>query len=308
MLNNLSLVILSYNRIDELKKNLPIYCLLLENFNIEIIIVDNLSLDGSREYLQDLASSYSDIVLVFNDSNLGVGGGRNSGRKFATKNYVLHIDDDTYISVEDMVALCELMRDDPLIGVISPKIVHPQTFEIQNDHGVALCELGNYHGSCHLVRRDAMQVVGDIDPLCTFGGEELDYSIRMRKFGYKVIYAPFVKSYHNSYTRNDHEARWRRCMRVYNFSRLHFKHFPLHNAILFSSRYLTSHLVSGIRYFGLNVIFSLIQCAIKGAFHGRKSYSSLPRNVVKFYINHNILPDFGNVPFSKKILNKIRTS
>lgn len=37
-----------------------------------------------------------------------------------------------------------------------------------------------------------------MDPLCSFGGEELDYSISMRATGYRVLYEPLVAIKNNS--------------------------------------------------------------------------------------------------------------
>lgn len=305
--NNLSdvgVVVLSYNRVEELKNNIASILVDLLKYGCQVIIVDNFSTDGSREYLESLADQHRGLVLIFNDSNLGVAGGRNAGRNLIGNKFILHLDDDTKVAIEDIEFLCEIMENNQDIGVLSPKIIHPLTLQVQNEHGVGMCDVGNYHGACHLVRKEAMTLVGDIDPLCVFGGEELDYSIRMKAVGYRVCYTSQVTVFHNSMIRDSPEAKWRRKKRVYNFSRIHFKHFPAPLAVLFSTRYFFSHFLSAMRYFGFLFSLSLFFDLYRGVCDGRRNSKIVPKNVVEYYSRKDIGPDYGNVPLSKKIFNK----
>jgi GT2 family glycosyltransferase len=150
-----------------------------------------------------------------------------------------------------------------------------------------------------------MRAVGDIDPLCSFGGEELDYSIRMRVNGFGVLYTPEVIVKHNNFIRHISEDVWRRRMRVYNFTRLHFKHFTGTTAGIFALRYFISHFLTGQRNHGLRFAFSLLKAAFKGAQDGRRQYRPIPISVHRMYKSYSLQPDFGNVPISKKILKNI---
>lgn len=305
-LNDLSLVILSFNRREELLNNLPALCQGSVETGFELIVVDNSSTDGSREVLADLEKQYQNLRVIYNDKNLGVAGGRNTGWRMATRKFILNIDDDTHISITEIISFYKLALEKPDIGIISPRILHAITGIAQNDHGDKEYEPANFHGACHLVRRDVYQIVGEIDPYCYFGGEELDYSIRVRAAGFKVIYTPKISIKHNNFIRLGGEAAWRRRQWVYNFSRVYFKHFPVYIALMFSFRYLISHLASSMRQNGLIFALSLPNQVVLGALDGKRQYQSIPREVREFYTSPTLRPDFGNIPLYRKFLKKIK--
>ena len=77
-LDLLSIVILSHNRRDSLEANLQYYLNNLE-YDFELIVCDNQSSDGSAKLLRDLQEQHTALRVVYNEKNLGVGAGRNSG-------------------------------------------------------------------------------------------------------------------------------------------------------------------------------------------------------------------------------------
>lgn len=305
-LGDVSVVVLSYNRRDELLNSLPALCHASGQTGFELIVVDNASTDGSREALEDIQRKWPSLKVVFNDSNKGVAEGRNTGGRFAQGQYIIFIDDDMRVQKEDIANMRSILMRRQDVGVLSPRILHAQTRFPQNDHGDVEREVGNYHGACHMVSRQARIAVGEIDPLCTFGGEELDYSIRMRSQGYKVLYDPQIVVYHNNFLRKSCTARHRRQMRVYNFTRIHFKHFRRRKAAVFTARYLISHLVSGTRVHGLLFCLSLPTHAIRGVLDGMRQHTPVPPPVETFYSNSALRPDFGNVPVLRKLFGRVR--
>lgn len=60
-LEDVSVVVLSYNRKEELLTNLPILCRQGSQTGFELIVVDNASEDGSREILENLEQKYSNV-------------------------------------------------------------------------------------------------------------------------------------------------------------------------------------------------------------------------------------------------------
>jgi len=64
-------VVLNYNNLDILRESIPL--LLADGLNV--VVVDNASDDGSREYL----ANRDDILTILNDENLGSSTGRNQG-------------------------------------------------------------------------------------------------------------------------------------------------------------------------------------------------------------------------------------
>jgi GT2 family glycosyltransferase len=269
-LDDLSIVVLSYNRRCELLQNLVALCDLHVTAGAELIIVDNYSSDGTQAELEDLGTRVPTLKLIFLGSNLGVAGGRNAGWEAATRRFILNLDDDTRIDLAAIRALRAAALQMPRAGIFTPKVIHAITSARQNGYGDNVTEPANFHGACHLVRADVWQAVGPIDSQCTFGGEELDYSIRARCLGYCTIFLPNVQVRHNSLPRTGALGRLRRQRWVYNFSRIFFKHFPIRYATLFLVRCLASQVASSASAGDLAAIPSLFYHSMSGMVIGRR--------------------------------------
>lgn len=104
-MNHISIIIPVYN----VKKYLP-EC--FENvirkskYNVEILLIDDGSTDGSEQLCDEYASQY-DNVKVFHKENGGSGSARNIGLQLATGEYVLFLDSDDYITIEALEDLYE---------------------------------------------------------------------------------------------------------------------------------------------------------------------------------------------------------
>jgi len=93
-MNNQPLVtvnILSYNRKDELRNTLT-KVFAQDYKNIEVIVVDNASSDGSSEMVKN---EFPSVQLIQMEKNIGIAGW-NEGFKIAKGDYVLVLDDDSY--------------------------------------------------------------------------------------------------------------------------------------------------------------------------------------------------------------------
>ena len=290
-LSEVSVAILSFNRKEEIERNIPRLCEEALQTGFEIIVVDNASSDGTRELLQHLMITYPWLKVVFNDRNDGVAGGRNIAWRAATRDFILNIDEDT--------------KENEKFGIISPKMIDATSGRILCDYGNHDYEFANFMGGCHLVRSDVFRKIGELDVLCSFGGEELDYSIRARAAGYKVLFTPNTVVKHNGIVRSGSEGKWRRKQWVFNFTRIFFKHFPLRVASIFGLRYFLSHFISALKSYGFLFSISLLSDFIRGACSGRAIYIKIPAEILKFYKNPLLKPEFGNVSVLKKIFRMI---
>ena len=63
--------------------------------NIEVIVVDNASADGTPDYLQEAEKSFANLRVILNDSNLGFAAANNIGLKLATGDYLVLLNNDT---------------------------------------------------------------------------------------------------------------------------------------------------------------------------------------------------------------------
>lgn len=83
------------NRLQLLKR--AVESVLLQTYkNIEIIIVDDKSSDGTVPYLVSMASDRPNIKVFFNEKNLGACFGRNLAIQHASGTFITGLDDDDY--------------------------------------------------------------------------------------------------------------------------------------------------------------------------------------------------------------------
>jgi GT2 family glycosyltransferase len=306
-----SIIILSHNRLDELRVNLP---LLLSEMppEIELIVVDNASTDGSREFLRELWNQHPTLKLILHDNNTGVAIGRNSGFRLAVGEYVIALDDDASMSVVDINRVPALFADYKQAGILAFSVLQAQTGKKQNDHGDTATIVANFHGAAHAIRAGLFARVGYLDELCSFGGEEFDFSVRCHAAGYTTVYLPDVHALHNSFLRSGPIGAERREKWVFNYVRVLYKLFPQRMAALFSLRYTFLMLKWSRGLIDLRFVIKIFRAALVGRRHGRRAHAPVPAETVKFYSDPTLFPQYGNVPFnflkrfSRKVLLKLR--
>ncbi|MCE5199732.1 MAG: glycosyltransferase family 2 protein [Armatimonadota bacterium] len=297
--SNTSILILSYNRIEELKQTIPLVLQEIEQASAELIIVDNASTDGSVEYLRSVADK-GNIRLILNAANLGVAGGRNAGYKLAKGDIIINLDDDTYPLPGLLEKTAAAFARHPNAGILAYRVRHRQTKDDQNPHGEHECEVANFHGAGHAFRKSVFLKAGYLDERCSFGGEELEMSIRARAAGYTVLYLPDIVVEHNSFPRPggvgvDRRIQWR-----YNYTRVLHKYFPAKTAALFSWRLGFRDFVFGFR-FGLRPWMRLWNESLRGRREGLQEYTPLSKDIMHFYMNPSLRPEYGNVPLIWKL-------
>ena len=88
-----SIIITTYNRLELLKKAIQsVYSQTITDW--ELIIVNDCSSDGTKEYLDSL--NQPKIMPIHNPKNLHKGGARNVGIKNSNGNFICFLDDDDY--------------------------------------------------------------------------------------------------------------------------------------------------------------------------------------------------------------------
>lgn len=97
-----SLILISYNSAEFIAKSLgSAMTQTLED--MEIIVVDNASTDGCLAIIKQMASSSSKpITIIENNTNVGLGYGRNCGLDAACGKYVAFLDDDDWLEPDAM--------------------------------------------------------------------------------------------------------------------------------------------------------------------------------------------------------------
>jgi len=101
--------------------------------NIEIILVDDGSIDGSGDMCDSLAET--DIrCTVIHQANLGLWAARNSGQKIAKGDYILFVDSDDYVHLDAVKCLYEALVKHPECGLSMCK--YKRTTSLKEDVSV----------------------------------------------------------------------------------------------------------------------------------------------------------------------------
>lgn len=227
----ISIVILNYNGIENTLECIKSLNLInKKNIKVELIVVDNCSNDGSREKLNQLKN----IKLITNSVNLGFSGGMNTGIKFALKFGATHIvllNNDTYVDPNFVINLYEASKK---ADIISPKIYFATGFEFHKDRykknelgkilwyaggkidwqnvigvhtGVDEVDAGQFNrrkeidfatGCCLMVKKEVFEKIGMLDDKYFLYLEDMDFCIRAKKHGFRIIFEPASVIWHKN--------------------------------------------------------------------------------------------------------------
>ena len=98
MQKRVSVIVPVYNSEAHIGQSLEsVFFQTLETDAYEVICVDDCSSDGSRDLLEQMASTHRNLTVIRNDANHGVSAARNAGLAQATGDYVAFLDADDFM-------------------------------------------------------------------------------------------------------------------------------------------------------------------------------------------------------------------
>jgi len=209
------LIVLNWNGEKIIKNCLS--SLLKSNYpNFKAIVVDNGSTDNSVNIVKRYFKGK--IELIVNKENLGFSKGMNLGIKYAIKkynpNYIGLLNNDLIFFDKDWLnKIIKVMENDSSIGVASPLLLFPdksiqragETFgnnlallmirmltavpkKIHKTNLKGVRKVDILFGSCLIIKREVLERVGLLDERYSpFLFEDVEYSFRLKKFGYKIV-------------------------------------------------------------------------------------------------------------------------
>ena len=89
--------------------------------NIEIIVVDNASTDGSQDWIR---SNHPNIILIQNNSNLGYAEGCNVGAESSSGEYLIFLNNDTVQNENWIESLVDFLNLNRNVAAVQPKILN----------------------------------------------------------------------------------------------------------------------------------------------------------------------------------------
>ncbi len=128
-MSSVSIIIVTYNSEKEIIKCINSLLPQLNDFDGEIIIIDNDSTDKTIFFIKDIDSK--SISIIQNKENFGYTKANNQGIKNVKGNYILFLNPDTIIPNSTIKNLLNEIKDDKKLGVIAPQLRFPDG-EIQN--------------------------------------------------------------------------------------------------------------------------------------------------------------------------------
>lgn len=120
---DLSIVIVNYNTRDKLRDCIISILHKQGDLDLEIIVVDNGSKDGSAAMLREYTP---EITLIQPEvGNAWFSGGNNIGVEASTSDYVLILNPDTIIQTNSLQTMLRYMQDNPEVGALTCKMQYP---------------------------------------------------------------------------------------------------------------------------------------------------------------------------------------
>jgi GT2 family glycosyltransferase len=210
METTVSVIVVNYNGMDYIDPFVSsLRDLDHDGYQVELIVVDNLSSDGSAQYIR---SRYPDITLLENDMN-NYARALNLGIRNAEGEFIATVNNDTILGKGWLTALMHVMLRGETIGAVQSKILFSDSQKI-NSLGVAEVEdfyfrdigfgeedspdspngagheIDFFSGCSVLFRRKCLEQTGLFDENFVMYMEDIDYSIRCRDAGWRIALSP----------------------------------------------------------------------------------------------------------------------
>ncbi len=157
--------------------------------NIEIILVDNASSDGTGDYL----STLSNVTIISNTENLGCSGAWNQGAKAASGEWIMILNNDVLLSPDWLKGLLEGAELHAL-DIATPAIREGQhNYDIETYALDLTTSMGNVvrkgkaNGICFMVHRRVFDAIGGFDENFRIGQyEDTDFFLRASRAGFRL--------------------------------------------------------------------------------------------------------------------------
>lgn len=223
----LSAIIVNYNAGTFLRS--CVESLLACPLDIEVIVVDNASSDGSLEGLQGL----SQVSVISNSTNVGFAAACNIGLQAASAPFLLFLNPDCIFQPGTIAMLLAELQSGHRVGMVGGLLVNkdgteqaggrraiptpwrsfvrafrlhsfahrwPKLFYDFHLHRQPLphgpVEVEAISGACMLVKREVVEDVGIWDEGYFLHCEDLDWCMRFRQKGWKILFVPSARIDH----------------------------------------------------------------------------------------------------------------
>lgn len=153
----------------------------------EIIAIDNGSTDGTATVLERMAAEGLPLRAIRNAENLGWTRAINQGSQVASGDFLVWLNNDTTVSEGWLHQLAgHLEPGTGAVGPVSPNGGWRQNAALSGP----ISETARFlTGFCLMIPREVWLRVGGLDESFTQGADDLDYSLRLQRAGYRLAIA-----------------------------------------------------------------------------------------------------------------------
>jgi GT2 family glycosyltransferase len=226
----ISVIIVNHNGEEDLRRCLE--SLLGPGPEIEVLLVDNASSDGSLSMIRDV---FPGVRVLEQDLNVGFGAANNLAANEARGDTLLLLNADAWLEDGALQRLLERMQREDRLALVAPTLLYPdgrRQFVWSPERGVAgeaLQQLRNrfesrrwahgaamracsrlvgrlwYTAACVLVRADAFRDVGGFDRRFFMYFEDVDLCVRLENASWRLAQEPAAVVRHSGgFTRHPH--------------------------------------------------------------------------------------------------------
>ncbi|MCL4545387.1 MAG: glycosyltransferase family 2 protein [Chloroflexi bacterium] len=222
-----SVVIVTWNNLKVIDRCLMAVQAAQGEVALDTFVVDNASTDGTPDHVSE---HYPWVALIREEENRGFSQANNVGLARAQGRYVLLLNPDAFLDRGALSILCTFLDEHPDVAVAGPQLLNEdgtvqssrrraptrltgfyESTQLQQwfgnnaltDHyyvgdvpDYLLQEVEWVTGACMLIRGEAIERVGALDPEFHMYSEELEWCLRFRKSGWKVMYVPEARVTH----------------------------------------------------------------------------------------------------------------
>jgi len=187
----------------------------------ELIVVDNASTDETLSALEELRQRVPQLRVIRRTENDSFSRANNIGAAHARGEYLLFLNNDTFVQPGWLEALVEEFCAHPETGIQGGRLLYANG-RIQHA-GMAFGSIGNrppmpFHlyllseadapwvsrrrplqfvtGACLGIRRSLFWLLGGFDEGYAWGWEDVDLCVRARQLGWAVVYNPAITVFH----------------------------------------------------------------------------------------------------------------
>jgi GT2 family glycosyltransferase len=223
---NLSIIILSYNT-----KDLTLACLdsvlsqykeELKKREIEIIVIDNASTDGSPSAISKFQFPIFSSKIIQSKENLGFGKGCNLGANNAKGRCLLFLNSDTKVLDKGFLSMVDFLDKNAKVGILGGKI--------ENDDGSVQQSCGKFYnlfnlvimllgferfgflrsspsdiqrvdwisGACMMIKKDIFEKLAGFDEKIFMYMEDMEICFRAKKLGFMTYFYPRLSLRHRA--------------------------------------------------------------------------------------------------------------